>query len=74
MTRTQETKIVKDALRAAGLPIRKVVHGHGTGSSWIHIYVDTYADERHYNDQIIQIVQQVTGRRGSYDGHILVSA
>ena len=38
-THAEETKAVKDALRAAGLPFRKVGHGTGTAWGWLEIYI-----------------------------------
>ena len=38
MERAQETKIVKDALKAAGIN-SKASHGHGTAWGWLHINI-----------------------------------
>ena len=38
MTRSQETKLVKDALKASGIN-SEVSHGHGTAWGWLHINV-----------------------------------
>ncbi len=37
MTRREETKLVKDTLRAAGIEVSSVDHGKGTAWGWLHI-------------------------------------
>lgn len=39
LDRKQETKIVKEAMRAAGLPCTEVSHGRGTAWGWLHVNI-----------------------------------
>ena len=70
-----ETKATKDALRKAGIKAR-VSHGTGTAWGWLNIYPISYPptlnDWQTRQRAIITIAQRVTGRRGDYDGEILV--
>ncbi len=72
-TRAEETQAVKDALRAAGLPFRKVGHGTGTAWSWLEIFMgsDSTHEQRR---RAIDTAMEVTGRRGDYDGRIIALA
>ena len=73
MTHQQETKVVKQALAAAGIKA-KVGHGTGTAYWWLHIIpqFETGDDWRALTDRCIRIAQAATGRRGEYDGCINV--
>lgn len=66
-----ETQAVKEALRKARLPFRKVCHGSGTAWGWLHIYAGENAS-RETCDRILRVAQEVTGRHGDYQGEILV--
>jgi hypothetical protein len=37
ITRRQETKLIKDALRSAGFDVASVDHGKGAAWGWIHV-------------------------------------
>ena len=72
-TRAQETKAVKDALAAAGIPVISVHHGTGTAWAWLTIKLfGAYDAERRNGARAISIIQQVTGRHGAYDGCISI--
>lgn len=85
--RKTETKIVKDALKKAGI-IAKVTHGKGTAWGWIIINIGDATkrngltkDGRRYTqeeqtlqDKVIKIAQAVTGRSGEYHGNINIRA
>uniref|UniRef100_A0A6H1ZJD5 Uncharacterized protein n=1 Tax=viral metagenome TaxID=1070528 RepID=A0A6H1ZJD5_9ZZZZ len=85
--RKEETKVVKAALKNAGIPA-KVGHHRGTAWGWIAINVGDPAgrngvnpetrqytqEEQAYQDKALKIAQQVTGRTGEYDGRISLSA
>jgi len=47
--------------------------GHGTGTSWAWLYIDTKKPEdfRRWRD-IVRVAKKVTGRDGDYDGEINV--
>ena len=65
MERNLETKIVKAALKEAGINCR-VGHGKGTSWGWLYVFIDRSTD----HDTVLSIVQGVTGRHGNYDGRI----
>ena len=73
--RRTETKMVKDALAAAGIKA-KVRHGTGTARGWLHI---TIPEQEHHTatnalmGQAVMIAKKVTGRHGKYDGCINVN-
>lgn len=46
--RTEETKVVKNALSSAGYKVLKVEHGRGTAWSWIHANVEVPKPEGCY--------------------------
>ena len=71
MERRQETTIVKQALRRAGIPFRGVKHDTGTAWGWLKIKLAP-GTPRAEQDRAIRIAQAVTGRRGDYDGRIIV--
>jgi len=87
MERKAETKIVKEALKKAGIPA-KVSHHRGTARGWLEINVGDPAERKGVNpetrmytqeeqalhDRAIMIAQQVTGRSGEYDGRISLLA
>jgi len=82
-----ETKAVKDALKKAGIEA-EVKHGRGTAWGWLEINIGDpglrnglrqgpfgyqYTDEeRLLHDTVLKIAKEVTGRRGDYNGEILV--
>ena len=68
--RRQETKTVKAALQAAGIPVRSVRHCTGTAYGWLSIYLDAEWPCRELEQRAIKVAQTVTGRRGDYDGKI----
>jgi len=70
MTRNEETKLVKNALKNAGFNSR-VKHGTGTAWGWLDIKILNTENQK-WRDTILRIVQEVTGRRGDYDGCITV--
>lgn len=70
LTRRQETKMVKAALYDAGIKAR-VGHGSGTSWGWLYITVDR---SLMLKNEIVEIAQRVTGRKGDYDGDISVFA
>jgi len=67
MTRREETKAVKDALKAAGINAR-VTHGTGTAWGWLEIHIERGMG--HAYAGIIKTAQTVTGRHGEHDGNI----
>ncbi len=69
MERKAETKVVKTALIKAGYADAKVGHGTGTAWGWIHIHCNPKPDQtwQEKYDDVIRIVQTVTGRHGEYD-------
>lgn len=71
--RTQETKLVKDALTKAGYTNVKVTHGTGTSWGWLHIKCDSKPGQQNKYDDVERITQQVTGRHGDYGGCINIS-
>lgn len=85
--RKTETKIVKDALKKAGI-IAKVTHGKGTAWGWLTVNIGDPAkrngltedgrrytqEEQDLQDRAIKIAQAVTGRSGEYDGRISILA
>jgi hypothetical protein len=89
MDRKEETKIVKEALKKAGIDA-KVGHHRGTAWGWLEINIgDARARnglkpapfEYQYNEveqalheKVIKIAQEVTGRHGEYDGRICLLA
>lgn len=77
MTRNEETKIVKAALKSAGLPVVKVGHGTGTAYGWLHITLELDDSDRpaanRSMDRAIKAAMLVTGRHGDYDGCINVT-
>lgn len=84
-----ETKAVKDALEKAGIKA-EVGHGTGTAWGWLEInigdprlrgglkappYQYQYtAEEMALQDRVLKIAQEVTGRRGEYQGNISILA
>ncbi len=90
MDRRQETKIVKKALKEAGIKA-SVSHGKGTGGGWIEVNVgdpkerdgiekgpggrDRYTNiETELHETVIKIIQDITGRHGKYNGNISILA
>lgn len=87
LDRKEETKIVKEALKQAGIPA-KVGHHKGTAWGWLAINIGDPAErkgvdpetrmytqeEQALHDKVIKIAQQITGRSGDYDGRIALSA
>ena len=73
-THAEETKAVKDALRKAGIPFRKVGHGSGTAWAWLEIYLGTQENYREYHSEVLNIAQAVTGRYGEHHGEIFILA
>lgn len=83
--RKTETKIVKDALKKAGI-IAKVTHGKGTAWGWMDINLGDPAkrngvnpetrmytqEEQDLQSKSLKIAQSVTGRSGEYDGKICI--
>ena len=70
-THLLETKAVKKALKEAGLPFSSVGHSTGTAWAWLEIKTgQTVSFET--RETILRVVQEVTGRRGDYNGKILV--
>ena len=70
--RKTETKMVKDALAAAGI-MAKVRHGTGTACGWLHIQIPTQrtpVETDALGGKAIRIAQETTGRHGVYDGRI----
>ncbi len=65
--RKEETKAVKTALAKAGIKA-KVKHGTGSTFGWLFITVNTTGKRQ----EVIDITQLITGRRGEYDGNINV--
>ena len=70
--RRKETRIVKQAMKDAGYTGIRVRHGTGTAWGWIDVHADRdetrkYSDQR---NQLIQVVQEATGRHGDYHGNI----
>jgi len=70
----EETKAVKLALDKAGIRYRKVTHGTGTAWAWLNIYLGDIPRSvfMSLRSRILQVVKDVTGRHGEYDGEILV--
>ena len=73
-THAEETHAVKEALRNAGIPFRKVGHGTGTTWAWLEIYLGTPENYRKYHQEVLAIAQAITGRRGDYHGDISILA
>lgn len=71
-THREETKAVKTALTAAGIPFRKVGHGTGTAWSWLDIYLNGIDDYQLYWRQTLDIAEVTTGRHGDCRGEIMV--
>lgn len=88
----QETKVVKKALKDAGI-VARVSHGAGTGYGWLRINVGDPAgrngvephptmpgftrytiEEKEMQNTARRIAMAVTGRRGAYNGEILILA
>lgn len=70
MDHRAETKAVRLALKAAGLPVGKVTHGRGTAWAWLEVtLIGGTADQRH---EAHRIIADVTGRSGDYNGDVLV--
>lgn len=69
-----ETAAVKAALRAAHIPFRKVGHGTGTAWAWLEIYLGSPEAWNTYHLSALSVAKGVTGRRGDYDGDILILA
>jgi hypothetical protein len=81
--RKTETKIVKEALKKAGI-IATVKHGKGTSWGWLRVNIGESArrngvnpetrmytqEEQDLHRKVIKIVQEVTGRHGEYNGNI----
>jgi len=74
MDRRNETKIVKDALRARGVPVKRVRHGTGTAWGWLRVYADRRegVDWQADRQEILSIVLAATGRSGDYNGRVIV--
>jgi hypothetical protein len=88
MDRKQETKIVKDALLKAGYSDIKVGHGHGTAWGWLHASMTANRPDecrcKHEDSWLCtacqdirrkanNLIMDVTGRHGEYDGNTNVS-
>ena len=73
-THAEETKAVKQALREARIPFRRVGHGTGTAWSWLEIYLRNAENYNKYHRDALAIAKAVTGRHGEYDGEILILA
>ena len=71
-THAEETKAVKEALRKARIPFRKVGHGSGTAWAWLEIYLGTPENYDRLRSEALNIAQAVTGRHGEYHGEILI--
>jgi len=85
----EETKAVKKALADAGIKAR-VTHGRGTAWGWLHINIgdpkqrnglkpEPFAyqyteEELELHRKVLKIVQETTGRRGEYEGEIIILA
>ena len=65
--RREETKAVKQALRAAGFENVRAGHGKGTARGWLHVRV-RWDQRQPYATQY----QAATGRHGDCDGRINV--
>ncbi len=72
VTRRQETKIVKDALLAAGYTGVKVGHGTGSAYGWLDITITGIGANGNNRANVLAIAQKVTGRHGDYDGDICI--
>jgi hypothetical protein len=73
MTKQQENKIVKNALKAAGFPIISVGHDTGTASNWLNIRVQLTQGQDHewyyqQGEAMKQITRDLTGRNPEYWG------
>jgi hypothetical protein len=71
----EESKAVKDALLKAGFPVLRVGHARGTARGWLEIWMEKATPEQWRDgteNKAIAIAQLVTGRRGEYDGRIVV--
>lgn len=71
MDRKAETRAVKQALKDAGIACR-VRHGTGTAWGWLDIHMGEVPYSRELSHKVKQIAQDITGRRGTYDGNINV--
>ena len=72
--RTEETKVARKALEAAGYTVRHVGHGTGTARWWLHAQVAALPGDSWYEamTKATAIIQDATGRSGKYDGCINV--
>ena len=68
MERLLEIKTVKAALIKAGYTGVRVRHGAGTAWGWLDIKCDELPSQgwRNKYNEVLIIVQQVTGRHGDY--------
>jgi len=63
MTRAEETRAIKAALKAAGVPVKRVGHGTGTASGWIEVTLSCPREERDkWEGQALEIICAVTKR------------
>lgn len=85
----EETRAVKKALADAGIKA-KVTHDKGTAWCWLHINLgdpkkrnglkkvesgNIYTDEElELHRKALNIALKITGRKGDYDGEIIINA
>ena len=70
--RNVETKMVKDALAAAGIKA-KVRHGTGTACGWLHIEIprqNSRLETVVLGEKAVRIAEGIRGGQGIYDGRI----
>ena len=77
----EEVTAVKKALRKNNILFLSVKHGRGTAWGWLHVKLQPQVEilpegiitnDRTEDQEIIRIIQRVTGRSGDYDGRIMV--
>lgn len=68
LNRREETKVVKNALIAAGFTNVRVGHGRGAACTWLDIYCDDKHGQSPQDKRIEakQVTEAVTGRSGEY--------
>jgi len=73
LARKDEARAVKRELAKYGIEA-SVTHGTGTSRSWLYIHTKKYPanlkDFQKRDKFVTKIAQQVTGRKGDYDGRI----
>lgn len=63
MDRRQETATVKACLKAHGIPVRRVSHGHGSDYWWLHIRLESGGyDYYAMRERVHDIVGSLIGR------------